>query len=355
MSFVPAIRASSVAFVITGVGFGCGDPSGSLETGSTGTSASTDAGDSTTAAPGTSTASSMDTGMLTTSSGAGSGTASEGAATTTETDAGTSSDPSTSGDGSDTAASTSGGGSDTAASTSGGGSDAGASSSGAGSDTGTSSSSATDATTTALTSGEDGSSTGTAASSDGGGTTGVGSDGGTTTGGAPQILFEESFVDAVFPPGWARYNVDGRTPNANVAYVDAAWISHNLIDTIVPGQGFAATSTSWYTPAGSADDWMVSPAIGGITADTVLQFNGLAPDASYADGFELWVTDAGNTVDDFLFDGTLLLGVPEEQPTLTLHEIDLGAFAGQTIHLAWRNNSTDDFLLWIDDIVVVDP
>ena len=63
----------------------------------------------------------------------------------------------------------------------------------------------------------------------------------------------------VFPTGWLLANVDNKTPDASVAYVNNAWIrredfTFNLSDS-------AAFSTSYYSPAGQADDWMWTPAI----------------------------------------------------------------------------------------------
>ena len=183
--------------------------------------------------------------------------------------------------------------------------------------------------------------------------------------GAPNVLYSETFdaCEAADPfPAPAPYptpasmtvfNVDGRTPIASVAFVTDAWIVRE--DTITNDGNCAMISTSWYSPAGAADDWAGFPAAGAITptAATRLSWRAFAPDQAYRDGYEVRYSTATNTPADFLANPPLLT-VPQEEITWTERTLDLSSLVGTPIFLAFRNNSNDKFLLLIDDIVVED-
>lgn len=165
-----------------------------------------------------------------------------------------------------------------------------------------------------------------------------------------QIIFQENFQSGM-PASFTLRNVDALTPNASVAYVNNAWMvredfANNVADS-------AAFSTSWYTPAGTANDWMFTPVINNLPANTTLSWNAVAYDASYADGYEVRIftgatipaTPTGTT-------GTVVFSTASEASTWTSHTVNLNAYAGQNIYIAFRNNSNDKFVLLVDDITV---
>ncbi len=153
-----------------------------------------------------------------------------------------------------------------------------------------------------------------------------------------------------FPTGWVLTNVDGLTPDASVSYINAAWIrredfANNVADS-------AAFSTSWYSPAGQSDDWMISPPIT-IGANTVLTWNAIAYDPAYTDGYEVRISTTTQNVNGCLANPALF-SVPAENSSWTERSVNLSVagYSNQTVYIAWRNNSNDKFLLLIDDIVV---
>jgi SprB repeat/Secretion system C-terminal sorting domain len=187
-----------------------------------------------------------------------------------------------------------------------------------------------------------------------------------------QVLFSEDF-DGIggstaggpgtytFPAGWLLRNVDNRPPNTNVAYMGGeAFIrredfANNVADS-------AAFSTSWTTPVGLVNRWMWTPAISGITATSVLSWNAVAYDASFPDGYEVRIMTAPNTpggsngtIGNQITNSTVVFTVAAENTTWTPRSVSLAAFAGQTIYVAFRNNSNDMFLLLIDDVTVENP
>ncbi|MBK8503281.1 MAG: choice-of-anchor J domain-containing protein [Saprospiraceae bacterium] len=173
-----------------------------------------------------------------------------------------------------------------------------------------------------------------------------------------QIVFSEDF-DHVggptaggagtysFPAGWTLFNVDNRTPAGAVSYVNEAWerredFNFNVIDS-------CAFSTSWYTPAGVADDWMITPAIQ-IPSQGMLTWNAVAYDPSFLDGYEVRIGTSPTIM--AMNAGTQLFSIAMENNSWTSRSASLHAFAGQTVYIAFHNNSNDKFLLLIDDIVV---
>lgn len=129
-----------------------------------------------------------------------------------------------------------------------------------------------------------------------------------------------------------------------------AWLSYKhpgVADTF-------AVSTSWLNPAGTADAWLITPIIPNITANTVLTWEAMAPDKSNADGYEVMISTTGSAnpaTSDFPVTNRIF-STAAESGDWTPHGISLAAYAGQSIRVAFRNNSANKYQLWLDDIVV---
>jgi len=159
-------------------------------------------------------------------------------------------------------------------------------------------------------------------------------------------IFNENFNTGI-PNTWTLINNDNKTPAANVSFVNAAWVWD---DNQQLGAGQIAVSTSWYNPVGAADDWLITPSITIPSGSTnvLLFWKATATSSQYADGYEVKLaTNAGVTIPDFT---VTLFSDLHENAYWTQHAVDLTAYAGQTIKLAWRNNSNDQLLLAVDDI-----
>lgn len=176
-----------------------------------------------------------------------------------------------------------------------------------------------------------------------------------------QVIFSEDF-DSIsgptgggagtysFPAGWGLFNVDALTPAAAVAYMNNAWVRRE--DFSGSTSDSVAISTSWYTPAGTADDWMISPAIT-VLPGAILRWSAAGMDPSYPDGYQVWVSTT--TADPAgCLAGTKIFETAAENTVWTDRYINLDSagFTSGTIYIGWRNNSLDQFLLKVDDIVV---
>ncbi|MCU0376514.1 MAG: choice-of-anchor J domain-containing protein [Chitinophagaceae bacterium] len=182
-----------------------------------------------------------------------------------------------------------------------------------------------------------------------------------------QVIFAEDFDGIAgpvaggagtyaFPAGWRLVNVDFRSPNVAVGYVNQAWIrredfANNVADS-------CAFSTSWTNPEGIADDWMWTPAINlPATGQLKLSWNAVAYDADYRDGYEVRImttapTGTNNNLGNMVAASQLLYSNSAENSSWTTRSVDLSAYVGQTVYIGFRNNSNNKFLLLIDDVVV---
>ncbi len=160
-----------------------------------------------------------------------------------------------------------------------------------------------------------------------------------------QVLFEEDFESGI-PNTFNLIDVDGAAANANVAEFQGAFVGD-----ILGGQN-CAVSTSWLNPVGITDDWMVTPAINITDGVVFLTFSALAPDPAYPDGVEVYVSTTGQDVADFSGQPLYNSTATGEADQWTTRSVDLSSFVNQTIYIAFRNNSNDDFLLGIDNIKV---
>lgn len=127
-----------------------------------------------------------------------------------------------------------------------------------------------------------------------------------------------------------------------------AWLSYkasNSTDTF-------AVSTSWLSPIGTANAWLVTPTIYSISVNSVLTWEAMAPDVNNIDSYQIFVTtNTGSTPVSGDFTSPIYSN-NSEKGTWQKHGISLAAYAGQNIRIAFRNMSTDKYQLWLDDIVV---
>jgi hypothetical protein len=162
----------------------------------------------------------------------------------------------------------------------------------------------------------------------------------------PGFLLYERFDVGELPGGWTVIDVDQNTPDAAVSWVTEAWV---ITDMIVGNH--AAASTSWYDPEDQADDWIITPAIT-LGNNSMLSWKALAPDGDFPDGYEVRVSTVGPAVDDF--GDPAVFSVAQEEQAYTYHSVDLAAegYANEEVWIAFRNNSDNQFLLFVDDIAV---
>jgi hypothetical protein len=119
-----------------------------------------------------------------------------------------------------------------------------------------------------------------------------------------------------------------------------------------PAGNFAAMSTSWYSPAGTSDDWLISPSVAISGTAPALIWKAKAQDPDFPDGYKVMLSPTGgNTIADFTVQ---LFSIGAENSSWKERNVNLSAYIGQNIRFAFVNNSTDQFMLLVDDIKVLD-
>lgn len=159
-----------------------------------------------------------------------------------------------------------------------------------------------------------------------------------------QVLFNQDFQSGSLDPMIA-IDVDGKTVAPQIANLAGpTW-------KVVPGDGdnLLVVSTSWFQPVGKADDWLISDTLRVTDPNTFLIWEAYTPDANYRDGYEVRASTTNKEIASFT---NVLLTVPQEMTTTTTRSLNLDAFIGQDMFFAFRNNSNDKFLLYMDNIRV---
>jgi len=166
------------------------------------------------------------------------------------------------------------------------------------------------------------------------------------------LIFSEDFNSGVIPGNFAMYDLDGLTANPGLPCP----FTGSFVVCQYLGETFAA-SPSYFISPGTADDWMVTPAISLANNNNakLLRFDASSGDPTYRDGVEVYVSTTGNTPTDFsnttaLYNST----ATGEPPTWTTRDVDLSSYSGQTIYIGFRNHSYNKVVLGIDNIEVTE-
>lgn len=156
--------------------------------------------------------------------------------------------------------------------------------------------------------------------------------------------FFEGFEAGTLPTGWMSYDVD------NDGYKwDNTAVEFDIFDAHTGL--YCMTSASYRNDVGALtpNNWLVTPAME-VTATSELKFWIDAQDALYSgEQYYVKVSTTGNAVADFTT--TIHTAVPAGDWSEVV--LDLSAFAGQTIYIAFQHaNVTDMFFLKLDDLTV---
>ncbi len=155
------------------------------------------------------------------------------------------------------------------------------------------------------------------------------------------------------PPEVRLYDLDGLTPASDLDFTGLkAGIPWTPCDVEKTGSR-VAVSTSWYKPAGKADDWMVIPAVE-VSSDTELRWTARAFDPQLSDGYSVYVSLTGDTPQDF-DRSKPLFRVDAESAQWTDHNLSLAGYAGQSVSIAFVNESQDCNMLLLRSVTIGTP
>lgn len=168
-------------------------------------------------------------------------------------------------------------------------------------------------------------------------------------------IFQENFDgNGQGITAWTVLDVDGLTPATDVAFITNGWNRINRQGAEGnfggPAGNYAAMSTSWYSPAGTSNDWLISPTIPVSGTSPTLYWDAKSQDTTYLDGYKVMLSpNGGNTIADFTVE---LYNNTGENSTWTSRAVNLTPYIGQNVRFAFVNNSNDKFMLLVDNIKV---
>ena len=161
----------------------------------------------------------------------------------------------------------------------------------------------------------------------------------------------ETFEDGAIPTDFTLVDNDGDGDVWAISGGSSGIITHSGV--------YCATSASWNSTSGplTPDNWMITPAIAiptDIDPDFRLSWWACGQDPSYAaEKYSVYIA-TGNTVDDFTATTAVYTGICTGE--MVRQVVNLSAYAGQTIYVAFRHHDiTDMFRINIDDIRIGGP
>ena len=158
-------------------------------------------------------------------------------------------------------------------------------------------------------------------------------------------ILNEGF-DSGIPATWTLIDVDQQIPNAQVSEYTNAWIAKPDPDST---SNITASSTSFYSPVGQADKWLITPAVTLGAYGNYMTFKAKSYDPSYPDSYKVLIS-TGNQIADFQDTVALIV---QETPYWIDREFELDStFNGQTVYIAFVNTTNDGYSLFLDDIIV---
>ena len=166
-----------------------------------------------------------------------------------------------------------------------------------------------------------------------------------------QTFLSEGFEGGSLPTGWTVIDADndGNNWEHSSATLGAGY-GHNGSDYCMLSKSYD-NNTGALTP----DNWLITPALT-LTANSTLKFYVCGQDANYAAehyGVFISTTNATST-SAFTMLNQWTVGAAKVQGAWEERIIDLSAYTGQTVYIAFRHwNITDMFYLDLDDVTVM--
>lgn len=158
-------------------------------------------------------------------------------------------------------------------------------------------------------------------------------------------LFTEDFQDGI-PNTWTIVDNDGLTPYFND--YSNAWVSvvdpENMNDTV-------ASSTSYFTPIGRANRWLITPSITLGNFGNTISWNVKSQDASFPDSYVVLVSSTDNQISSFTDTIASIQGESFEWTKRIANLSDFG-FNNQSVYVAFVNNTYDGYKLYLDSVSV---
>jgi hypothetical protein len=161
---------------------------------------------------------------------------------------------------------------------------------------------------------------------------------------AGTLGFEEDFEAGL--GAWTVLDLDGLTPTTQTGLVGGWQGRVEYGDT----NNHVAVSPSWYNPAGQSEDWLISPAIT-LGSNPCLSWRVYSLDNDFKEAYEVRIS-TGQTDTASFFANPAIFSTTAESEVPLVRAASLLQYAGQTVHIAFRQTSLNEFVLVLDDVRV---
>lgn len=160
---------------------------------------------------------------------------------------------------------------------------------------------------------------------------------------AQSVILNESFNSGI-PASWTTIDNDGLTPdNANFT---AAWISYDNPDDATDK---VAASTSYYNPAGTASDYLISPLLPLGNFGNILTWKARSVDLSYLEDYHVLISTTDKQVSSFTDTLYSSLETPADWDSVRINLEDHG-YVNQSVYIAFVNATNDGYVLLVNDV-----
>lgn len=160
--------------------------------------------------------------------------------------------------------------------------------------------------------------------------------------------WSENFNSGI-PSTWTMTKVDNNIPSANlnssiVSHLSTqAWMAWPITVT-----DSCALTVSYFSPAGKADRWLITPPITVNDPNMVLYWDDYAVDNTFTDSLQVLVSPTNSTTTS-TFTATLY-NDKGSLDNFSKKGVSLGNYNGQTVRVAFRNNNNDNYVLMLDNV-----
>ncbi len=159
---------------------------------------------------------------------------------------------------------------------------------------------------------------------------------------AAQTYFSCDFSNGI-PSDFTLVDGDGNEPSVDAAAMGFAVGVPWIATTPTSDANMVACATSWYTPAGTSNDWLITPAFAVGHEGAALTWRSRSRQRGVLNAYSVYAISGTDT--------TQLFTSAAEPVEWTNHSVSLAAYVGQTVKIAFVENSTDKSYLFVDDIV----
>jgi len=164
-------------------------------------------------------------------------------------------------------------------------------------------------------------------------------------------LAPENFNAGVLPVNWVEIS-DGHTVSTSFAsgdptiatrLDDSAWINYPLTSATDMGM----LTTSYFSPAATADRWLITPSFNVTSADMVIQWDD--NDLGSGENIEVWVSPTA--VASATAMTTMIYSAPATSGgVFGTHQAAIGVPVGTSVRIGFRDHQNDNWGLGLDNV-----